>query len=353
MINQQLLDYIKQQLQQGVSKEEVKNSLMSGGWQAQDIEEGFSSVLNPAGQSSSVTPVPTISSLPGAMTILGQAWAIYKQRFGTFVGIMIIPVLITVFSFVGGGFLFALFSSKFATGDITFLILLGVIFFSVILISQFWGVIALLYAIKDNQERIGVMESYRRGWYKILSYFWILFLGIFITLGGFFLFVVPGIIFTIWFSMAIFVLIAEDLKGMNALLKSREYVRGQWWGVFWCLFFSGILYGIVYVVLSFISTLLVNIPFASDIIGFVIPLFLGPLVTTYLFLVYGHLRALKGQFVFVPTSGQKAKFIFVGILGILAIPTIIYLNIFLNSQQEKPRDTQRRIDIQEFQENLE
>ena len=90
MINQQLLDYVKQQLQQGVSKEQVKNSLMTSdwqaqdisslmtsGWQAQDIEEAFSSVLNSAGQSSVVSSLaPTISFLPGVMVILGQAWDI-------------------------------------------------------------------------------------------------------------------------------------------------------------------------------------------------------------------------------------------------------------------------------------
>jgi len=33
MINQQLLDYIEQQLQQGIGQEEIKNALLSKGWQ--------------------------------------------------------------------------------------------------------------------------------------------------------------------------------------------------------------------------------------------------------------------------------------------------------------------------------
>lgn len=44
MINQELLDYIKQQLQQGVSREQIKNSLLANGWQEQDIEEGFNNI---------------------------------------------------------------------------------------------------------------------------------------------------------------------------------------------------------------------------------------------------------------------------------------------------------------------
>ncbi|MFN7088764.1 MAG: hypothetical protein ACK4NX_03050, partial [Candidatus Paceibacteria bacterium] len=92
MINQQLLDYIEQQLQQGVSQEQIKSSLMANGWQAQDIEEAFAFIQNPASQVS--TPTKTIISLPSATAIFGQAWAIYKQRIGTFLGIMIIPMLI-------------------------------------------------------------------------------------------------------------------------------------------------------------------------------------------------------------------------------------------------------------------
>ena len=45
MINQQMLDYIKQQMQQGVSQEQIKNSLMANGWQQQDIEEGFNNIV--------------------------------------------------------------------------------------------------------------------------------------------------------------------------------------------------------------------------------------------------------------------------------------------------------------------
>ena len=48
MVNQQLLDYIKQQLQQGASKEQIKSSLLANSWKAQDIEEAFNSFSSPA-----------------------------------------------------------------------------------------------------------------------------------------------------------------------------------------------------------------------------------------------------------------------------------------------------------------
>jgi len=46
MVNQQLLDYIKQQTQAGESKETIINNLNKQGWQQQDIGEAFSYVAS-------------------------------------------------------------------------------------------------------------------------------------------------------------------------------------------------------------------------------------------------------------------------------------------------------------------
>lgn len=354
MINQQILDYIKQQLQQGVSREQIKSSLMANSWQETDINEAFALISN----STPTPPQTTMTSLPGATAILSQAWSLYKQRLGTFLGIMVIPMLVLIgllAVLAGGGFLgLALLSSKFAAGGIGLFIVLAIVFFVAIFISQAWGQTALLYAIKDSQEGIGVGEAYRRGWHKIFSYWWVSLLAGFITMGGFLLLVVPGIIFAIWFSLAMFILIAEDLKGMNALLKSREYVKGKWGSIFWRFFFIGALSLIISLVPILIFSFL-KIPFGAQISRFVIGLFLTPLVMAYSFLVYSNLKAVKGEVAFTPTGGKKAAFIFVGILGILLIPAILFSTVFLSlgSAREKARDARRQADIRQIQVGLE
>ncbi len=58
MITQQLLDYIKQQLAQGISKEIINSNLLSQGWQQQDVDEAFSAAEN---QSVIVPQSPQIS----------------------------------------------------------------------------------------------------------------------------------------------------------------------------------------------------------------------------------------------------------------------------------------------------
>lgn len=304
----------------------------------------------------------TAASLPGAIAILSQAWSLYKQRLAIFLGVMIIPMLVQtglLAVLAPGGFLgFSFLSPKFTAGGIGLLIILVIVFFLVFSINQAWGQTALLYAIKDSQEGIGVREAYRRGWHKILSYWWVLFLTDFIVLGGFLLFVVPGIIFAVWFSMAIFVLVAEDLKGMNALLKSREYVKGKWGGVFWRLFFIAALN----VVISWTPTLIFNflkVPIGREIGGFVIGLFLTPLSITYMYFVYSKLKAVKGEVAFAPTGRQKATFIIAGILGMLVIPVLLFLTLFMillsssSSSKNKALDVRREADLQAIQAGFE
>ena len=44
MINQQLISFIKQQLQLGLTKEKISSELLANGWTTQDIEEGFTTI---------------------------------------------------------------------------------------------------------------------------------------------------------------------------------------------------------------------------------------------------------------------------------------------------------------------
>ncbi|MDR3519645.1 MAG: hypothetical protein P4L63_02025 [Candidatus Pacebacteria bacterium] len=48
MTNQQLLDFIRQQLSKGLPKEKITSDLLANGWTAQDIQEGFSAIVIPA-----------------------------------------------------------------------------------------------------------------------------------------------------------------------------------------------------------------------------------------------------------------------------------------------------------------
>ena len=228
-----------------------------------------------------------------AKILLDQAWEIYKKRFKVFLGIVILPVIVLplfVFFLMLGAILLSS-NSTFLNGlGLAVLILSAVLTLGGIII-QLWSQIALLYAIKDREENIGIKESYRRGWGKIISYFWVSFLSGIIITGGLFLFFVPGLIFFIWFSLASFVFISENKKGWSALLASKKYVRGNWLGVFWRFLCIAVISWLFFYLLTILASF-VAVPAIEKIYFYVGYVLLTPMVTIYSFLIYENLKKI-------------------------------------------------------------
>jgi len=230
-----------------------------------------------------------ITSLPGIGDLLSRSWQIYKARIGVFLGIMILPALLLL-----------LFSILLLIPSLRLnfpaLIFVTPFIFLIFIIIQIWASISLLYAIKEREQKIGIRESFVKGWHKIISYFWISLLAGLIVLVGFLLFIVPGIIFAIWFSLATYVLVAEGLTGMKALSRSKQLVSGYWWPVFGRFLLIGIIAVAASMFIGFILGIigfLINASWINDIAQRGFSFFLTPFFVTYAFLIYEDLKKLK------------------------------------------------------------
>lgn len=67
MANQQLLDYIKQQLAEGVTEEDIKKPLLQNGWGDADINEALSALQPPTPTSSA--PIPPSSPITSNLSV--------------------------------------------------------------------------------------------------------------------------------------------------------------------------------------------------------------------------------------------------------------------------------------------
>lgn len=242
------------------------------------------------------------------------------------------------------------FKAAYSAGSVTGSAIVGSLFgllliIPIVALGSTWSTIALIHAIKGFSVEVGIAEFYRRGINKIFSFWWIGLLVASMLLGGLLLLIIPGIIFFVWFGLAGFILIAEDIKGLDALLKSKEYVRGFWWQV------CGRDAVIVLLTLLFGGFLLIfNIIFGKDwgriIYGFSVQLVMTPLALIYTFLIYSHLRAIKGEVVITASNKQKLGFKLIGAIGALVIPAMIVAAILLaslNSAREKANNVQLNI----------
>lgn len=99
MISQQVLDYTKQQKQQGISDKDIKGLLTLQGWQAQDVDEAFYLTSNlgstPTSPSSTNSPIPATDIKPAGAW--GRFWAFFIDGlvFGIF-GIFIVFLLAAI-----------------------------------------------------------------------------------------------------------------------------------------------------------------------------------------------------------------------------------------------------------------
>ncbi len=79
-----------------------------------------------------------------------------------------------------------------------------------------------------------------------------------ITLGGFLMIIIPGVIFTVWYAFSVYLVILEKKRGVGALLhESREMSRGKFWPIFGRLILPAAFWAIIaYLVLAGVMNLL-------------------------------------------------------------------------------------------------
>lgn len=298
MVTQQLLDYIKQQTQMGKTQAEITQALLGQGWQESDVNQAFAGASSQGG-----IPLPINAELPKARQILNEAWVIYRNRFKTLVAITLIPtagyllfiLLGIIVTAVSVGVL------KESTVSIQPWIIAGIIFSIVVIITlvyfYVWATVAQLYAIKDQAEGIGWKEAYKRSRPKINPFFSTGLLSGLAVLGGFILFIIPGVIFALWFSQSPYVVVEEGLSNTSALKRSKYYVQGRWSQIFGKLFYMGAITLLLYIALAIVLAILASIfglrPENTSWISNVFSVIWTPLVTVYGYLLYKYARATR------------------------------------------------------------
>ena len=216
-----------------------------------------------------------------------ESWQLFQRRFATLIGLYLLTMV--AFMLPLGITIGLAMLAGMAKGGAAF-VLTGVVGLLAGLYLGFRCFAAFLHAVVDDQLAFG--EALEKGNEIILPLLWIGFLTGFIICGGFILFVIPGIIFMVWFFFAQFILVKEDVHGMNALLKSREYVRGEWFNV------------ALRLLLIWAASVLVGIiPLAGPILCIVF----FPFTMIFHYLIYRDLREMKGDVPFSVRHHRQAE----------------------------------------------
>lgn len=128
---------------------------------------------------------------------------------------------------IATAFLYLLLSIVFS-GPLSFIVM--PIFFIATSIVQLATAYALAKTVLSD-ENLYWKDALVLGFKKIPSYLWVSILLGFITIGGYVLFILPGIYFVVVLGLTQFAFIDKDMKGLSALSYSRYLTSGFFWPI--------------------------------------------------------------------------------------------------------------------------
>ena len=119
---------------------------------------------------------------------------------------------------------------------------------------------------------------------------------------AFVLLIIPGIWLGVAWSVAVPALVAEDIRGSNALRRSFRLVRHRWWSTFGALIVGFLIAFLVQLVIGFILGLVVGLAAGESVVAVVIgtgvaqvvaAMVTTPFIAAFVALIYFDLRTRK------------------------------------------------------------
>lgn len=258
-------------------------------------------------------------------SLFRKTLSIYQRQFGLFFFLSFIPFglfLISPLLVQTIDFLYLPFS----------LLLTALSFLALVLVS-----VALIIIIDKPEEEKSLKEIFNQSQKFIWPMILVSLSACFVILGASYLFIIPGLIFALYFLFIKFIVVLEQEKNLNILVKSREYVRDYFWPITGRFLVITISLALGYFVLNFITSSVADF-FASSLspkIGEVALLLLEALVNIVLFpialiatyLIYSDLKKIKGEISIEQKNKQAWLYLAIGLAGWVFLLLIVILSV--------------------------
>ncbi len=278
-------------------------------------------------------PIPEAPrALPGGWALIKSAFAQYKMHFEA-----LLPMLLIVF-------VASLLNTIVATGKDAFAISLASLLNVFIVFISY---IAIVFVITSEHPRKGETSLYyQKAWNMAWAYLFVAVLvacasfgrlqGQMLAGGGFFLFIIPGFIASMYLGFSTFIFITEDVRGIQALVRSWYYVRGNFWKIFirylalliLLIIVTGLYSGIMGIFGHNLFT--AHKTFAATVLMDILnTFFTSPFTIFFLFVLY---RELKSRKTLLPSEAEekeiKKGLKILIIIGIVGAALLVCLGLF-------------------------
>ncbi len=327
----------------GVSDEEVVKLLISAGYREGEIKAVLDSYVPGSGMSVISLPAPVkeepdgfsgedrinpaespnvpsktsrkesqkFPKLIGFIETVSRAVALYKARATVLTEIFLIPIAALAVSAI------FLNTSNTATGAAhLFWGGISILVYAASFVLFLIGTMAMILAI--NKKGMGTEEAYWESLKKASSYLWVALLVFLAFLGGLILGVIPAFIFGIWFAFAAYVVLDENQgqKGINALLRSKEYATGYFWVILGRVLLLVAAASVADALIGGVSALFGSL--INYMVSVSLQLILVPFSVVFIYSIYSSLKEAKPELISKPATGDRPFFVIMIVLGALA-----------------------------------
>lgn len=251
MHNAQLLDYIKEQRQCGVSRESIKEALLASGWPELEIDQALSFTCENSNSSDGMQNVPVYSSSFSYNFIIQETLRRFKKIFLRW---LILCILMAVF-FIGLSILYFMLLNNSNNEMLAFIMLLFLIIGFIVGSVIFRGIECYLIQNYNNPEKLKIADVWRGG-VKICVRVSILVMLLWLCVQFGSLFIIPGILISLMYFVALPVLVHEKDGIIHAFAKSSYYMRGYKLKMFFLLLLTFVIYMFFYLMLMGVRMLI-------------------------------------------------------------------------------------------------
>ncbi|MEA1963052.1 MAG: hypothetical protein U9M94_02310 [Patescibacteria group bacterium] len=330
-------------------------------------QEQISSSAAVAGQQQSEPP-RTEQVLTGKQKIssvgelLKQAIGIYRQGIGKFLGMLLLMPLLGLLPLLGVIVLYGITYFILNSLDISMTIaqiICAVLGFAAILILMYFMIVSrigIFILLKDFTPELKVKEAFKQA----KPYFWKFIIvsfavSVFIMLWSL-LFIIPGIIFAVYYSFAVWSLIVEEYESTSALKRSKELVKDYWWAVAGRGLAIGLIFWAIILILLVPLFFINEISFFSNIWSFVvqiIQIIISPIFIVYNYLIFRDLVNIKGKSQIERKKGGVGIVIAVLAMFIIVCSILAAIALLaLNNAKQKAKDASKIYNIAQIHNSL-
>lgn len=173
-------------------------------------------------------------SIISANDLLHKSFNTFLRSVSLYAGI----IFSTIFFLIVTSVVMRLISLAFGDNSAIYLAIgfcFTILFYFILFLDSFAVMLALHQGKTNIRDLIPIYKHALNSWNRVLGLAAVAIVLAAMLGLGYFLFIIPGIVLTVWFFLTPVVFVLEDVSIFKAFMKSKEYARGHWGKIAWRL----------------------------------------------------------------------------------------------------------------------